>query len=424
MSDLKYKSRSRTRDRGATLVIVAFALLLIMGLAALAVDLGFFYVARTEAQRAADAGALAGATTFAISSCTSGTTGCAAMQTAARNEAISVGNKNLVAGANPNIQAADVTFPTPPSPTNPLITVKVQRSTANGNALPTYFAKILGISTVDVSAVATAEAYSPGTSSGPAVGTTCVKPWLMPNCDAAHTTPTNPLCSGTQAYYIDPTTKQIVNPSVIGSQITIKPGSPGATIAPSQFFPVVLPPGTAPVECPTCSQGGGGGGASLYRQNIECCNTRTISCGSITLQPETGNVVGPTRQGVDCLIHEQNNGSGQDIRNVDGSITGGNSNPNPALRGQPVTISDSIITVPLYDGAQLCPGGSCAASVSANVVGFMQMFIKDETNPQGTVDAYILKISSCGSSSGGGGGGGTITGGGTSLVPVRLVTPP
>src|SRR2546426_4710619 len=40
------------------------------------------------------------------------------------------------------------------------------------------------------------------------------------------------------------------------------------------------------------------------------------SCGSITLQPETGNVVGPTRQGVDCLIHEQSNGSGQDLLNT------------------------------------------------------------------------------------------------------------
>jgi hypothetical protein len=140
--------------------------------------------------------------------------------------------------------------------------------------------------------------------------------------------------------------------------------------------------------------------------------------------------VGPTRQGVDCLIHEGNNGSGQDILNSTSplKITGGSSNPNPALQGQPINSSSSIVTAPIYDGAQLCPGQSCAASVTANIVGFMQLFVKDETNPQGTVEAYILNISTCGASAGGGGGGGggtpggTVSGGGLSPVPIRLVS--
>jgi Flp pilus assembly protein TadG len=424
------KKWSNKSQRGASLVLIAASMVVMLGLCALAIDIASFYVARSEAQRSADAAALAGATVFVTSSCTSGTTGCSAVQTAATNEAISVGNKNLVSGVNPNIQTGDVTFNFTPA-TDPRITVTVQRTSGRGNALPTFFGQVFGISTVDVSATATAEAYNPGNGNGPTVGTVCVKPWLMPNCDPTNTNAINSLCSGTQSYYVNPSTNTIVNPSVIGTLLTIKPGSPGQTIASSQFFPVILPPGTAPAECPTCSNGGGGGnGAALYRQNIECCNTRTLTCGAVTLQPETGNVVGPTRQGVDCLIHEGSQGSGQDILNSTSprSITGGSNNPNPALVGQTITSSDSIVSAPIYDGAQLCPGKSCAASVTANIVGFMQLFVKDETNPQGTVEAYILNISTCGASAGGGGGGGggtpggTVTGGGLSPVPIRLVS--
>jgi hypothetical protein len=425
------KKRCKNSERGASLVLIAASMVVLLTLCALAIDIASFYVARSEAQRSADAAALAGAKIFATSSCTSGTGGCSALQTAATNEAITVGNKNLVSGANPNIQSGDITFNFTPV-TDPRITVTVQRTSARGNALPTFFGNVLGISTVDVSATATAEAYNPGTGNGPAVGSVCVKPWLMPNCDPVNSDPAhlNPLCSGSQDYYIDPSTKALIHPSVIGTLLTIKPGSPGQTIAPSQFFPVILPPGTAPAECPTCSNGGGTGGAALYRQNIECCNTRTLSCGTVSLQPETGNVVGPTAQGVDCLIHEKANGSGQDILNTTSplQITGGSNNPNPALVGQTINSSSSIVTAPIYDGAQLCPGQSCAASVSANIVGFMQLFVKDETNPQGTVEAYILNISTCGASSGGGGsggsggGGGTVTGGGLSPVPIRLVS--
>jgi len=437
----KRKISQKRNQRGVSLFVVAAAMVVILGLAALAIDLVSFYLGRSEAQRSADAAALAGATMFVTSGCTSGSSGCSFTQTAATNEAISVGDKNLVGGVSPGIQTSDVTFNFS-VPADPRITVTVQRTAARGNAMPTFFAKIFGISTVDVSASATAEAYNPGgATNGPPIGAFCVKPWLLPNCDPNHVSPANPLCSSPAGYFIDPTTFQIEHPGsvsqggVVGQFMTIKPGSPGQAIAPSQFFPVILPPGTAPAECPTCSNGGGSGGASLYRQNIECCNSKIFSCGQITLQPETGNVVGPTKQGVDCLIHEQNNGTGQDILNTNVSpftITGGSNNPNPALQGQTLTRSDSIVSVPIFDGAQLCPGHSCPASVTANIVGFMQIFIKDETNPQGTVEAYVMNVSSCGSSSGGGsggsggggsGGGTPVTGGGLSSVPIRLISP-
>jgi Flp pilus assembly protein TadG len=47
--------------RGATIVLVAFAMVVLIGFAALAIDLGYLYVVKNELQNAADSGALAGA---------------------------------------------------------------------------------------------------------------------------------------------------------------------------------------------------------------------------------------------------------------------------------------------------------------------------------------------------------------------------
>ena len=63
----------------------------------------------------------------------------------------------------------DVTFPTPTQ-----VRVRVQRSSIRGNPLATFFAPIFGINTVDIGAVATAEAP-------PANAMTCVKPFTVPD---------------------------------------------------------------------------------------------------------------------------------------------------------------------------------------------------------------------------------------------------
>ena len=94
-------------------------------------------------------------------------------------------------------------------------------------------------------------------------------------------------------------------------------------------------------------------------------------------------------------------------------------------QGTVISSSDSVVTLPLYDGHQLCPGGStCGGSSSTvTIIGFLQVFIKDVTGG-GDVQAYVLNVSGCGSGSGSGGeppvnaGGG---GGGGSPIPVRLI---
>ena len=54
--------------KGAVIVMVAVLMVVLLGCVALAVDIGYLYVARAELQRAADAAALAGAQALARAS--------------------------------------------------------------------------------------------------------------------------------------------------------------------------------------------------------------------------------------------------------------------------------------------------------------------------------------------------------------------
>lgn len=435
---------SRRREAGISLVIVASAMVVLLMLAGLGIDLASLYAGRAEAQRAADAAALAGAKAFVTSGCTSSPGGCSPggfQETLAIQQAQFVGDQNRVGGQNANILPSDISF-NYPTPQDPQVTVVVQRSAGRGTpdqpggAMPTFFAKIFGIQYADVSASATAEAFNPSGSNVP-VGTKCLKPWLIPNCDYTRIVTgsdpnANKSCPGVGSqypeYFLNPNQNYaILNPGtapsgIIGETMQIKSGDPSLAAAPSQFYPVDLLAGATPAVCPSCANGGGSGGASLYRQNIECCNQGTVVGGTTTVQPETGNMVGPTQQGVQCLIHESPNGSGQDTLDpTTMSITAGGNNPYFAP-GTVLTNSDSIVTAPVYDGAPLCPGGSCPSTVNVKIVGFMQMFISDVSGPNGTVHAYILNLGGIGTAGAGGGPGGNgnpIVGG--TPIPVRLI---
>jgi len=436
---------ARRGQRGATLIMVALSLVILLGISALAIDLVSLYVARSEAQRAADAAALAGAEMFVKSGFTVGLVTQANVQNLARDAAVAAGNKNLVGSQNPNILSGDVTFDFSKAG-DPRITVVVQRTAARDNPMPTFFAKILGKTTADVSAQATAEAYNPS-SGGPPVGTKCLKPWILPNCDPSHANPllANPNCAPAVADYFYNATLcantsspgicypgSVSNGGIIGQTLLLKPGQPSNAPAPSQFYPVDLPSGTTPALCPgsgavSCNSvgTGTGGGGSLYRDNIACCNTNNIVCGNVAVNWETGNMQGPTAQGTECLIHASGQGAnqGQDTINTGAtpfSMTGGSNNPNPALQGvSGITSSDSLVTLPLYDGTTPCPGQSCGSSVQ--IVGFLQVFVQQVSN-QGDVTAVVTGISGCGVA-GGGGGGTPVIGGGFSAIPVRLIQP-
>ncbi len=444
MNTIATRKNWSNSERGMTFFVVAAALFVLLGMSALAIDLTSLYVARSEAQKAADSSALAAAKGIVESNYPLAATQAQA-ETWARDEAIAAGNQNLVGDQAAAITSTDVTFDWS-FPNNPRVTVVVQRTAATANAMPTFFAKALGILEFDISATATAEAYQPGPGDPP-VCVGCIKPWILPNCDPFFDDDLD--CADLGDRFIDGV-GDVINPGkdsdgnggVVGRYIAIKKGDPNlnnAPAAPGQFYPLDIPAGPTPSICPDCLEsggGGGGGGGSLYNENIKCCNTNQFVCGdTVALDLKPGNMVGPTGSAVRCLIHQDSQSdTGQDILNpVTMEITGGSLNPLVAARGfTPITSSTSIVTLPLYDALPLCPGGSCGGTVT--IIGFMKLFIieADAAN-QNTVNGYIMSISGCASGGGGGSGvncgisgSGAIGGGGGSggvgaVVPVRLI---
>lgn len=263
---------------------------------------------------------------------------------------------------------------------------------------------------------------------------------------------------------------QIVNPGAVptgvyGEWIKLKAGDPQNAPVPSQYYPIELcfSSGSSAI-CPSCAgnnlQTGCNGGA-VYQQNIECCNTGLITCGSqqgIDVNLKPGNMQGPTKSGVACLINESDHGSnagtGQDtlctttvlppLTNATCAglkMYAGANNPSAAV-GSEIDTSYSVVSVPIYKGYPLCPGGSCPSNISINVIGFLVVFINQVelnnggTSNMGDVDATIVDIVSCGAGNGGGGGGsgtgggggsgsgGSVSGGGGSAIPIRLIQNP
>jgi Flp pilus assembly protein TadG len=163
------RSLSRVDDqRGAVLIQVAVAMLALLALASFVFDYGVMWVSRGQAQNAADAGALSGAISLAFNSPTD--------QAAARARAIAMAQDNKVWNQAPSVLDADVTFPACPpgipGPQDQCVRVNVFRNQARGNALPTFFSKLAGVTSQGVVATATAQVVT-GDS------TACLRPWAV-----------------------------------------------------------------------------------------------------------------------------------------------------------------------------------------------------------------------------------------------------
>jgi hypothetical protein len=437
---MKQKTGQRKREnsqRGSSLFIVGAAMLALVGLMGLGIDLVALYLGKSEAQRSADAAALAGAQEFVTSGFISGVVSQATVQTMATNQAITVGQKNLVGGAAPGIPTGNVTFDFTHAG-NPLITVQV------GATLSTYFMQIFGVTSANIAATATAEAYDPSgaPAGGPTLCTSCLRPFLVPNCDPDHlvaapggntSCPSSGVPGKNQDYFLNPPNYGINRPGaaptgIVGESWSLHTGGPTSG-APSQWYSIAFL---------------GAQSKSAWQANIASCNTDAIVCGTV-LQTLQGKAVGPADKGIESLIHAsgQNLAQGQDTINVAGGtlpfpMYAGSNNPlvkaGIVASGAQITQSDSLVTVPVYNGSALTPGGS-----TVTVVGYLQMFITDviHNGTDDIIDAIITNVMSCGAATGGtcaaggnagaGGGGsgstGTVTAGGAGFAPVRLVHP-
>ena len=140
-------------DDGGIAILVAFGMAMVIGAAAVAIDLSYAYVERNRLQVAADAAALAGANALPD-------------QDAARVSAVEYASRNMpVETHGAVLQTSDVEIgvwdaasrslavgATPPN----AVRVTTRRQSANGNALDLFFARALGFASMDLSAAAVA----------------------------------------------------------------------------------------------------------------------------------------------------------------------------------------------------------------------------------------------------------------------------
>jgi Putative Flp pilus-assembly TadE/G-like len=343
----QYISGSHKAERGITILLVAAAMVGVLAMAALAVDIVALYVAKSEAQRAADASALAAAKMFVSSGYTSNSSaitqselcqsGAAGLGAAANKAAESSLAQNLVVSQAATLQTITCDFT---QPTNPLVTITVQRT-----GLPTLFGRIWSAGTGSVSATAKAEAFNPsGGSTNVAVGS--VKPWLVANdCPSG----------GCGPWYFDASFNVVTPAILIGTQqsFTLLNARSGQTPTGFAQFYALDPP--QPNSCPSnsavsCTNIGTGPPGIFYHDNIACSNTAfRYSCGQTISSSDPvhvdvrapGTLQTRTSQGITCLIHASGVGApqccGQDTINATTPVTidGGSNNPNTALQGTP-----------------------------------------------------------------------------------------
>jgi len=144
---------ARRRQRGAVLVHVAVAMTGLLAFSALTIDLGSLWVARGQAQNAADAGALAGAIALAYVNPTD--------LDAAQAAAVVVVQQHKVWGetvAPASLTTAAGACPVgSPSVPGTCLQVRVSRGTASGTPLPVFFSRLFGVNATDVTASASAK---------------------------------------------------------------------------------------------------------------------------------------------------------------------------------------------------------------------------------------------------------------------------
>jgi hypothetical protein len=441
----------RQGERGVTMILVVLAMLSMLGIVALAIDIITLYSARSEAQRAADSAALAGAKMLVDMGVTTDPTisvPTVAQIDAATKAARDVASKASIAGRAVQVADVAVSFPGSGTPTfavNPQVSITVQNTN-----LPTFFSRIWSRAALTVRATALAEGFNPSNSSsiggvgapGIPVIARCVKPFVIPNCDPQHA---GAGCGGTGATFFDPVSGAITNPGtapagIIGETFQMfsncgpgpgcAPGapdaSPGAGGVTLRYYPAQMPAATN--SCPAAC-----GGGTNFENDTACCNPTPISCGLTvtlpavnqltidgTVYPEGGG--GPAQNGVECLIH-QRPGNGQDNLNSTPltyplQISVGNNHPLAGTvlsASDLVTTSDSLVTVPVYDGATTPTAGG-----QVNIIGFLQVFI-DQVYPggggpkAGEFQVTVVNVSGCGSSATG------TAVASSSAVPVRLI---
>ncbi len=458
----KFRRDACDDERGVTIVLVAIAMVAIIAMAAISIDLVTLYLAKEEAQRTADAAALAAARVIAASGVTSsgnppgswaaicgGSTGWAtqaALAAGFQNTVNSQPSAVNVSYSDGSASNTDCSTLSAAFAVNPMVTV-----TVSPVSIPSFFSRIWGISANSVSATATAEAFNPSSSATTGVSHNtlvipvqpqCVKPWIVPNLDPR---------DGSSA--IVAANGSIVNPGVstsgdgtagiVGEQFTLhsicttgnSTCSPLSADNPPKAIAISsanVPPFNGQLEyapgavagsavaVPSCARAG-----TIYEKAVAGCDQSTVyQCGlqgssnTVDLNENPMGTSGDTARGVACAL---TNSTTVPLDGQDTLISGqypfvalaGRLNPLGVPRNNPLVNSNSMMTLPIYQNGP--------APLSTNnpitIVGFLQVFVND-LNANGDPEVTVLNVAGCGSNASTNPPLNT-----NSAVPVRLITP-
>lgn len=337
-------------ERGMTLIFAGLGMLAFMSATMLAIDVGMFMVARTQAQSSADAGALAGAVALVFDDFNDRSASGPAVQSA-----LTASTANRVMGTDVSVTPDDVTFPA-----FERVRVQVYRTTERGNAVLTLVAPIFGINEVDIDAVAMAEAV-------PANAATCIKPWAVPDKWDERQTPAWDEDDTFDAIYQNGPNRGETMPNAdlyvpvgqpgytgfqpspqgpdYGRQILIKPGNPSQAVNASHYYPIALPGGT---------------GADWYQENIPGCWPDVAEIGDL-VPVEPGNMTGPTVSGTEQLIAKDPGAYWDDVNDVVVS----DYRPSPR-----------IVVIPVFDPF-VYDDGRERGRLDIQIANFVGFFIED-----------------------------------------------
>jgi Flp pilus assembly protein TadG len=332
-------------ERGMSLVFVGMGFMAFLAASTLAIDVGMFMTARSQAQTAADAAALAGAVALAKDDFNNRTSTGPAVQSA-----LAAAGQNAVMGSPVDIQTSDVTFPVSPAGLNNRVRAQVYRTAARGTcpgcsgAVRTLFGGFFGVARVDISATATAEAAPTGSVQ-------CAKPFVIPDRWIEQTG------NADQFDLVDTHNNLLPNPDIyrpvtssgytgftyadVGQPMMLRAGI-GNNIQPSFYFSWSMQNLT--------------GGAD-YDWNIANCNASIVSIGDLLLM-EPGSMSGPTNSGLDDLIARDPNA------HWDGQRVVSNQNPSPR-----------VAIIPLYDPVYYALGVQQGRNTDLKVANFLGFFM-------------------------------------------------
>jgi Putative Flp pilus-assembly TadE/G-like len=361
-------------ERGMSLVFVGISLTAFIAASTLAIDVGMFMNARTQAQNSADAGALAGITALYFNDYNNRSADGPAVQSA-----MNAAKANKVIFQSPSVLPTDVTFPLGPTGLNNRVKVDVFRTSDRNAAVPTLIGSMFGVRTVNIAATATAEAT-------PANAMTCVKPFMIPDKWEEHQTP---LWDPSDSYdHYDKKGNEIADPDAYiparncptckdntaytgysvkkdkGTRLVLRAGT-GDQINPSFYYSWKMPDDV---------------GGDFYRENIANCNKSVMKWFDPMTQ-EPGDKSGPTIQGIQALIDKDPNAIWES-----GDNGGCNCVKNSSYAGQ----SPRVFPIPLYDPEYYALGKKNGRPADFRVANFLGFFAEHIGGNQ--IYGYITNV--------------------------------